>query len=102
MILKTKEGILFEIDDEDAERVSKYKWYINPQGYVTSTTPRIGSLHYFLIGPPPQGKECDHTYRDKLDCRKKHLRFITRAQNNYNQDTRKDNTLGIKVYIYDT
>lgn len=78
------------IDEEDFERVSKYKWsYIN--GYAKRAMVRedgkrrLYPLHRFIMGIPPESDlMVDHINFDRLDNRKQNLRTCTKGQNNYN------------------
>lgn len=89
------------IDDEDFEKVKKWpnKWIVGKRGYMF-TRYQIGSghknrkmvnvyLHHFLFGKPPLEMVTDHINRNKLDNRKKNLRFVTKRENNINRDKRK-------------
>jgi len=81
----------FLIDDEDFERVSQYKWFLDRDGYVIGSK---GSrkLHSFLIGKK-EGFVVDHINRDKLDNRKCNLRHVTQHENCLNRPR------GIGVYL---
>lgn len=96
------------IDDEDFDRVSKYKWHLDwpyfrrSGNYYFKTRPYINgvrytwSLHHFIYGKPDKGSYLDHINRNTLDNRKNNFRYVTPQQNKYNQKCRKDNTTGYK------
>jgi hypothetical protein len=51
---------------------------------------------------PIAGKlEIDHINKNRLDNRKKNLRFCTRSENLYNKTTNKNNTSGYKGVVWD-
>jgi hypothetical protein len=79
------------IDDEDYERVSRYRWRAfvskanpnNPYCQNRSTGKTV-YLHRFIIGAKT-GQVVDHINRNSLDCRKVNLRICTPAQNSANR-----------------
>lgn len=97
MIVYTdKWKIPFQIDEDDYEIISYYRWYICDKYVATWTYGyshrerifRKGPLflHNFLLGLPPLGFEVDHINRDKLDYRRENLRIDTKSANNFNRD----------------
>ena len=92
----TTSGITFLIDTEDLDRVSKYCWNKNNQGYIVS---RIGNkiirLHRFILNINDE-RIIDHKNRDKTDNRKMNLRIATKQQNNINRGAPRNNTTGVK------
>lgn len=70
------------MDDEDYEKISKWKWSYHHSGYVVRGKPQI-SLHRFLT-KAKKGKFVDHINGNKLDNRKENLRFATNRQNQQN------------------
>ncbi len=74
-----------EIDKEDLEKISKYRWRIDQAtGYVYSDF--LGKkiyLHRFIMNVhnSKDGKVIDHKNRNKLDNRRANLRICTHAQN---------------------
>lgn len=76
------QGLYAKIDIEDILCVSQFKWrFLN--GYAASHGPNM-YLHQFIIGKAPEGFEIDHENRDKLDCRRDNLRFLTHRKNTLN------------------
>jgi len=92
--IKLTKGQVALVDDEDFERVSKYKWYAGwhprPQSFTARRTNREDSkrtkifMHRQIMNAPP-GKQVDHRNHDTLDNRKANLRICTSAENNRNQ-----------------
>ena len=86
----------FLIDNEDFAWISKIRWHLSPAGYPRTTTydsetkktkPII--LHKIIMGDS-SGYYVDHINRNKLDNRKKNLRWCTPSQNRINSKIRKD------------
>lgn len=97
-----KEPVIFQIDDEDYERVSEYKWYWTRSRYLYCQYLRIGPLHKFLIGPPPKGMLTDHKDRDRLNNKKENLIHTTFSRNSRNRkywDEIRSNTGHRGVFI---
>lgn len=69
------------IDDEDAEKVGKYKWCVLlTRGVPSYADGSPGSLHRFVMDAQP-GQMIDHKNGNGFDCRKENLRFATRSEN---------------------
>jgi len=80
-----------KIDNEDIERISKYKWSLVRTGvqrrkYVQGNVngDRTARLHTFLMGKK-DGLCIDHINGDGLDNRKKNLRHATYSENASNR-----------------
>lgn len=69
------------IDDEDYDRVSKYKWHYS-NGYAINS---FGYRMHRLIMMPPHDLVVDHINHDKLDNRRKNLRVCTQLENSKNR-----------------
>lgn len=100
MIMHTKKyQIPFQIDEEDCKQVSLYTWRVRNRYLATSVGPRGGQsifkLHWLLLGEPPDGLECDHIDRDKMNNKRENLRFVTKRVNAINRDT-GTNTSGVR------
>jgi hypothetical protein len=90
-------GLFAFVDDEDYELVSKYSWYLTPQGYVCSKPHRIGIVSMArLVTNAPSNKQIDHWKGNKLDNQKGHLRECTPRQNSVNVGLTVRNTSGYK------
>ena len=100
--IKLDKGQFTLVDDEDFEKLNKYKWHVMSVGYAGRT---IGSekrknrkmvLMHRVIMETPKGFVTDHINRNKLDNRKKNLRTVSHAQNLWNMGLTKQNKLGCK------
>jgi len=90
------------VDDEDYERMNKYKW--NPQdhksGLYAERQIRIKGMRNLKIKMSREimryvgGKIVDHKNHDSLDNRKDNLRLCTKSQNQMNKRIQKNNTSG--------
>lgn len=80
--IELTKGYVAIVDDEDYERVSKYKWYIS-NGYAQNST--VGRMYRFIMGVDDPNLVIDHINHDTLDNRKKNLRACTQRQNSFNQ-----------------
>ena len=81
----------YAIVDVDDSAVERYKWRLDSHGYpVTTVTNDRGvrtnlSLHHLIAGKPKKGLVVDHINRNKLDCRKDNLRFVSHSYNSFNR-----------------
>jgi hypothetical protein len=95
------------VDDEDFERVSKYKWSVNikrgkkyAQAHVEGETIELHRLIMRLTRG--DGKEVDHINVDGgLDCRKINLRLATRSQNAANRPKNRGTYSSIYKGVYE-
>lgn len=88
------------IDPEDYDRVTKYKWYFDPDGsakanYRDSGT-QITVVASRLIMNAQKGQIVDHINGNKLDNRKANLRFATKQQNRANGGPMNRNKSGFR------
>lgn len=101
--IKLTRGMVALIDDDDYEKVSKYRWYAFYNGFNWYAQTRLPNnrnhiyMHRLVLGFP-EGKQIDHINMDTLDNRKFNLRTATNAQNNRNK--KAWNVLGIKGVSY--
>lgn len=70
------------IDEEDYEKVSQYKWYVDRDGYAFTAKPNL-KMHQLILGKK-EGYVIDHINHEKRDNRKSNLRHITRQANAMN------------------
>lgn len=77
------------VDDEDAQRLSKYSWTrVSGTGYARRATTVGGKggrkvviyMHREVVGAP-RGTVVDHVNHDKLDNRRANLRVCTHKEN---------------------
>jgi hypothetical protein len=77
-------GIAF-VDDEEFERVSKFKWHLSDKGYAVAS--HKGSkirMHRLVMGAIGD-QIVDHKNRTKLDNQKENLRITDRSGNAQNR-----------------
>jgi hypothetical protein len=89
--IKLTRGKYAIVDNDDYQRLNKYKWYIKFNGYnyyAQRTEKNNGKRRKILmhreIKKPPKGLVVDHINRDGLDNRKANLRCATQIQNTWN------------------
>lgn len=80
------------MDDEDYEKLSKYRWYLGKNGYVifgnkSDNIKAFCKMHRLIINAK-KGELVDHINRIKTDNRKENLRIVTMCQNIHNQKKR--------------
>jgi hypothetical protein len=110
MMIQLTKGYEAIVDDEDFERVNKFKWcaLVRPKiNYVmavrsitTGKCPitrqrirRFVYMHHFILEVDPRvihPLEVDHINRNSLDNRKNNLRIVTHAENMRNVVVRRD------------
>lgn len=89
-------GREFYFDKEDLEKVKEYYWFLSPGGYViTSRNRKTIWLHRYLLDTEA-GKETDHIYHIKNDCRKGKLRSCLHKENGCNRSMQSNNKSGYK------
>lgn len=85
-----------QVDDEDAERVSAFRWNLDTKGYARGARYLGGgrsaarylrtSMHRLILGlEPGDPRQGDHRNGDVLDNRRSNLRVATGAQNSQNR-----------------
>lgn len=88
------------VDDEDYERLAKFKWRLDDGYAVRSEIQESGKMatkriHRYIIGNV-NGAQVDHVNCDKLDNRRANLRPCTHSQNQFNRGRPSNNTSGHK------
>lgn len=77
-----------KVDDEDYERLAKFRWYYHPSGYAVRTVYgadwrqkpwKAARMHREVICAP-DGISVDHKNGDRLDNRRNNLRLATRQE----------------------
>jgi len=91
---KNKDKHFALVDDEDFDKVNKFRWSITNNGYALKKS-GTRQMHRLILNTP-KGKDTDHINGNKLDNRRENLRVVTRSENNANQKINKNNTSGYK------
>lgn len=99
--IQLTQGKVAIIDDDDFEKISKFKWHYE-HGYAMGTIDKRkrAYMHRFITDCPI-GKVVDHVNGDTLDNRKSNLRICSQRQNavniNKNRGTSKFKGVTLRV-----
>jgi len=102
--IKMTKGKFALVDDEDVEKVSRFKWYTlekdglfygNSTVYIPVRKKKLYQMHRVIMNAP-KGLQVDHINGDRLDNRRSNLRLCTQSQNASNRGKNKNNTSGYK------
>ena len=93
-------GLVALVDDEDFERLSKFKWYASPAYAVRNGKDADGKamqirMHREILNAKPD-QEVDHVNRNGFDNRRENLRLCSHAENVRNRSSYKNNSSGFK------
>ncbi len=102
LVLYNKQGVEVGrslIDNLDVDTVSKYKWYLNADGYAIGGKDNRTRLHRFLL-KPDRDNDIDHINNNRLDNRRKNLRECTRKENIRNNSNREGSSSQYKGVAY--
>ena len=90
------------IDEEDYEKVSKYKWYCSSVGYANHKSKGAClAMHRYILDLNDRKMTVDHINGNKLDNRRCNLRICTQRLNTKNKTKQYDNKSGYKgVYLH--
>lgn len=99
-LVPLNKGLFAQVDDEDFERVSEYRWSISSRksssilyAVHTNQDNRSISMHRFIMGCKNRdGKLVDHKDRNGLNNQKSNLRFCTHSENMSNRSSHKGST----------
>lgn len=83
------------VDDEDFEKINKYKWYFSIGYAIRNKNGSTLKMHRVILNAPA-GMDVDHKNGNGLDNQKKNIRICTHSQNLFNQGKYKNNTSGLK------
>ena len=92
----------FIFDKEDFEKVSKYHWYEETNGYVRSSGKKKEDkvfIHRLIMGFPDD-MNIDHINHNTFDNRKSNLRIVTTSQNAMNHVLGARNTSGATGVVW--
>jgi len=82
---------LILVEDDDFIFLNKFKWKINPEGYVSrSKDNRL--IHRVILSVKSRTVQVDHIDLNKLNNLRSNLRLVTNSQNTQNQGARKGST----------
>jgi hypothetical protein len=100
----TNTGVEFKIDKEDFDKVKRYSWVADKNGYLMAQVGRKGQIRlHRLILNVGESQIIDHINHDVTDNRKANLRICTTSQNAMNKKLPSNNTSGHKgVYFCNT
>lgn len=98
---KKGKGKYVLIDDDIFSTASKYRWYLSRDGYAVSNSTNHDVTRktiwiQTLVLKIKKGMRRDHINGNKLDNRRKNLRYCTPAQNIVNSKIQKSNNSGYK------
>lgn len=103
--IRLTKGAVALVDDEDYERVARYRWHLHSAGYAGRSAGTRATRHYVLLHrfilDPPSGVQVDHADMDKLNNQRSNLRLCTRSQNLRNTPAPAHNTSGTKGVWWD-
>ena len=85
MIMKTRNGYEFEIDECDYDLVSMYSWRLEASSTLYSTILGKNVILSRLLMGFPIGFDVDHIDRNRLNNKRSNLRVCTRQQNSWNK-----------------
>lgn len=84
------------VSEEDYEKVKKYRWFIDSNGYPASRIEgKITRMHRFIM-EPKKGLVTDHINRLKFDNRRENLRYCTPQENGRNKTGKRNSISGYR------
>lgn len=92
----------FVFDSDDYEKVSKYHWYEESNGYIRASGKKKENrfhIHRLIMGFP-DGIGIDHINHNTFDNRKSNLRIATTSQNAMNRIIASNNTSGATGVVW--
>ena len=89
----------FIFDKEDYEKIKKYHWYEEYDGYIRSSSKDRIHLSR-LIMDAPDNMYVDHINHNLKDNRKSNLRIVTASQNAMNRTLGSNNTSGVTGVVW--
>lgn len=94
----THDNRIFIFDKEDFEKIKRYCWRIDSNGYVVANskdgTNKIVWLHRIIMDVTDHNLYVDHKDWNTFYNRKENLRIATKTENNINIHRKKNNTSG--------
>lgn len=100
-----------QVDDEDFEAVSKFKWSLHNRGYAITGGGNSKMLMHRMIlglqnergggrGSGATKSQADHINADKLDNRRANLRVVTNQENHQNRQVSRGTSRYRGVYFH--
>ncbi len=89
------------VDDADAALVENYSWQLSARGYARSTIQGKSVQMHRLIMAARECDEIGHVNGNKLDNRRKNLRFGKHSDHTANQQMHVNNKSGLKGVSWD-
>jgi len=93
-----KNGVIYKFDADMREKIEKQIWYVDTYGYLVNNNIKA---HQLVIGKAPTNMVIDHKDRDKTNCLRNNLKFVTHKVNSRNRGLPKNNTTGFKGVTLD-
>lgn len=84
------------VDAESYNEAMEYRWVLDQKGYVYTTKNRLRMFMTDLILPRKEGLYRDHIDGNKLNHKKRNLRYCTHQQNCANRKAYSGNSCGLK------
>jgi uncharacterized protein with HEPN domain len=99
--LRNRERVIVEyalVDEDDFDKVNKYKWFLNATGYAQGTVgKKTIYLHYLILKKPDKGNVIENIDEDKLNNKKNNLKEVLIAEYKYNKNKNKKTTEPIYI-----
>lgn len=96
-------NFLFDLDDLPV--IENRSWYVDKDGYLTSSYYYRGSLRivrfHRIVAHPKPGQRVDHRNKNRADNRKQNLRCCNFSENNRNRGLYSTNTSGVAGVSFD-
>lgn len=96
-------SFLFDLDDLPV--IESRSWYVDKDGYLTSSYYYLGALRivrfHRIVAHPKPGQRVDHKNKNRADNRKQNLRCCGSVENNRNRGRYSTNTSGITGVTFD-
>lgn len=95
----------FFFDIEDLPVIQSRRWYVDKDGYLTSSYYYMGKLRivrfHRIITHAQPGQRVDHKNRNRADNRKQNLRCCSSSENNRNRGLYSTNISGVAGVHFD-
>ena len=95
--IELTQGRVAKVDLADVPLIEKYNWYYSSTTGYAYNNKTYTSLHQVLLGKAPVGFIIDHADRDKLNCQRYNIKFVTHSVNARNSE-RSDKALKVSYH----